>query len=111
MVFDDPSLASVGRLLPCDGALPSRDLDRFPSPRCVPDLSLLFVVAALDMGNGGKAQSRLVSSGEGGRRGPGTDPLRTACHGALGPGPEPALAGEAKELFPLLPGVSSPWYV
>ena len=110
-VLDDPFLVSGGRLLPFPSALwASRDRDRFVSLRWVVDLSRFFVVAPLaGVGNGGKAQSRFVNSGEGGRRGPGTDPLRNEGQGDLKL-PEPALTGEATEFCPLLAGVSSPWY-
>jgi hypothetical protein len=97
------SRAMVGRLARCFPSFEiSFDLDLFS----LADLSRPLVVAALPgIGNGGKAQSRFVSSGEGGRRGPGSEPLRVEGNGDLGP--EPALMGDAIELCPLLAGVSS----
>lgn len=71
------------------------------------DLSLFLVVVDRDgSGKGGKAQSRFVSSGDGGRRETDSEPLRTTGHGERGP--EVALNGETIELCPLLAGVSSP---
>lgn len=85
----------------------SRDRDRLESLCCVTDLSrLLDAVGLFAVGKGGKAQSRFVSSGDGGRRGPGNDPLRRFVNGDLEP--EDALIGEIMELWPLLAGVSSP---
>jgi len=89
----------------------SLDRDRCESPCWVTALSLLLDVLLDDaglfaVGKGGKAQSRFVSSGEGGRRGPGNDPLRKLLNGDLEP--DDALKGETMELCPLLAGVSSP---
>jgi hypothetical protein len=107
-LFEDSALDKGTALLFCrDDLQASLDLDRCVSLLCVEDLSLRLVVGALEgKGNGGKAQSRFVSSGDGGRRETGNEPFRTAGHGDLGP--EVALNGETIELCPLLAGVSSP---
>jgi hypothetical protein len=57
------------------------------------------------VGKGGKAQSRLVSSGEGGPRGAAIAVFLGAFHGDRRP---VALTGELMEPLPLLAGVSSP---
>ena len=70
-------------------------------------LSRFRAVGARDgNGKGGKAQSRFVSSGEGGLRGMGNESLRIVGHGDLGP--EVALTGDIIELVPLLAEASSP---
>lgn len=60
----------------------------------------------LVIGNGGNAQSRFVSSGEGGLRETGTAGLRGAFHGAFRA--DVALTGEPIDPWPLLAGVNSP---
>jgi hypothetical protein len=57
------------------------------------------------VGKGGKAQSRLVNSGEGGLRGAAIAVFLGAFHGDRRP---VALTGELMEPLPLLAGVSSP---
>ena len=66
----------------------------------------LVVPTLLAIGKGGNAQSKLVSSGVGGLRGPGMDGFRAVGNGDRDP--EEALMGEAMELCPLLVGVNSP---
>ena len=71
------------------------------------DFPLLLEAALLPViGNGGNAQSRFVSSGEGGRRGAAIAGFLCAFHGGLRA--DVALTGEPMEPLPLLAGVSSP---
>jgi len=66
------------------------------------------VVLRDGIGNGGKAQSRFMSSGEGGRRGPGAVAFLGAGQGDREM--DDVLAGDRMEPWPLLlAGVSSPW--
>lgn len=108
-LLEDPSLTNEACLLSCRSGLgASRDLERLLSLLWVVALSRRRAVFAFAvMVNGGKAQSRLESSGDGGLRGPGIDPFPTLGH--RGFDPEVALTGETIELCPLLAGVSSPW--